>query len=220
MMLAPDRTTRDDARVTRPRPEADLSPQMLLSAYAQGAFPMADPETGRVDYFTCDPRAIFEPATWQPGERLARTIRNGPFEVRIDSAFEAVVTACATDRSNENRSWIAERIRSAFHDLHGLGLAHSVEAWVGDRLAGGLYGVALGGAFVGESMFTVREPWARDASKVAFAALMRRLGRRGFTLVDSQYANPHVLALGAVEIPFGRYLERLRAAITLDVDFD
>jgi len=219
-MLARRRAARDDALVNRSRPEADLSPQTLLSAYAQGAFPMADPETGRVDYFTCDPRAIFEPAAWQPGERLARTIRNGPFEVRIDSAFEAVVTACATDRSNENRSWIGERIRTAFQELHGLGLAHSVEAWVGDRLAGGLYGVALGGAFFGESKFTVREPWARDASKVAFAALMRRLGRRGFTLVDSQYANPHVLALGAVEIPFDRYLERLHAAIALDVDFD
>ncbi len=219
-MLALRRAARDDARVTRQRPEADLSPEMLLSAYAQGAFPMADPETGRVDYFTCDPRAIFEPATWQPGERLARTIRNGPFDVRVDSAFDAVVAACAIDRSDENRSWIGERIRTAFGQLHALGIAHSVEAWAGDRLAGGLYGVSLGGAFFGESMFTVREPWARDASKVAFAALMRRLARRGFTLVDSQYANPHVLALGAVEIPFDRYLERLHGAIALDVAFD
>ena len=219
-MLALRRTARDDARVTRQRPEADLSPEMLLSAYAQGAFPMTDPETGRVDYFTCDPRAIFEPATWQPGERLARTIRNGPFDVRVDSAFDAVVAACAIDRSDENRSWIGERIRTAFVKLHALGIAHSVEAWAGHRLAGGLYGVSLGGAFFGESMFTVREPWARDASKVAFAALMRRLARRGFTLVDSQYANPHVLALGAVEIPFDRYLERLHGAIALDVAFD
>lgn len=205
--------------VTRQRPEADLSPQMLLSAYAQGAFPMADPDTGRVDYFTCDPRAVFEPQAWQPGLRLARTIRNGHFEIRIDSAFDAVVAACATDRSNENRSWIGERIRTAFHELHGLGIAHSVEAWVGDRLAGGLYGVALGGAFFGESKFTVREPWARDASKVAFAALMKRLRRSGFAIVDSQYANPHVLALGAVEIPFDRYLERMHEAIALDVTF-
>jgi leucyl/phenylalanyl-tRNA--protein transferase len=193
---------------------------MLLLAYAQGAFPMADPDTGRVDYFTCDPRAIFDPASWQPPERLARRIRNGPFEIRVDSAFDAVVTACATDRSDENRSWIGERIRTAFQELHRLGLAHSVEAWVGDRLAGGLYGVAIGGAFFGESMFTVREPWARDASKVAFAALMRRWRLRGGTLVDSQYANPHMLALGALEIPFDRYLERLHAAITLKVEFD
>lgn len=216
-MLARRRTARDDALVTRSRPDADLSPQTLVSAYAQGAFPMADPETGRVDYFTCDPRAIFEPATWRPSERLARTIRNGPFEVRFNTAFEAVMAACATDRSVDNRSWIGEPIRAAFQALHGLGLAHSVEAWVGDRLAGGLYGVAIGGAFFGESMFTVREPWARDASKVAFASLMSRLRRRGFTLVDSQYANPHVLALGAVEISFDRYLEQLHAAITLDV---
>jgi len=219
-MLARRGTLREDALVTRERPKADLTPQMLLSAYAQGAFPMADPETGRVDYFTCTPRAIFEPQAWQPSERLARTARNGPFGIRVDSAFDAVVAACATDRSKENRSWIGEEIRAAFHELHRLGIAHSVEAWVGDRLAGGLYGVVLGGAFFGESMFTVREPWARDASKVAFCALMRRLGRRKFMLVDSQYANPHVLALGAVEIPFDRYLERLHAAIALDVDFD
>jgi len=218
-VLAHGRTARDDALVTRERPEADLSPQLLLSAYAQGAFPMADPNTGRVDYFTCDPRAIFEPQTWQPSERLARTVRNGPFEIRVDSAFDAVVAACATDRSDENRSWIGERIRTAFHELHELGLAHSVEAWVGDRLAGGLYGVAIGGAFFGESKFTVREPWARDASKVAFASLMKRLRRSGFTIVDSQYANPHVLALGAVDIPFDQYLERLHAAMALEVDF-
>lgn len=219
-VLATHPGPRDDARVTRRHPEPTLSPHELVSAYAQGAFPMANPDTGRVDYFICDPRAVFEVVSWVAPARLARTLRSGRFSVRFNTAFEAVLAGCATDRSAENPSWIGDRIQSAFRELHRLGIAHSVEAWVDDRLAGGLYGVALGGVFFGESMFTVREPWARDASKVAFAGLMARLRTRGFVLVDSQYANPHVVSLGAVEIPLSDYRARLDAAITMPVGFD
>lgn len=180
---------------------------------------MADPESGRVDYFICDPRAIFDVPTWKPPARLARTARASMFRVTRDEAFDAVIDRCSIDRSTANRCWIGEKIKAAFKGLHELGLAHSVEAWEGERLAGGLYGLALGGIFFGESMFTVREPWARDASKIAFVHLMRHLRSRGFTVVDSQYANPHVMALGAVETPLSDYRVRLDAALTMPVQF-
>ncbi len=196
---------------------ADLTPESLVGAYAQGAFPMADPATGEVQFYTCDPRSIVQLPEWCPPKSLARVMRSGRFELRVNTAFGRVIQACAADRSAANRSWISDELRAAYERLHEMGFAHSVEAWVGPHLAGGLYGVALGGAFFGESMFTVREPWARDASKVAFAALIKRLRARGFVLLDSQYSNPHMESLGATEIPARAYAEQLAAALRVRV---
>jgi leucyl/phenylalanyl-tRNA--protein transferase len=144
--------------------------------------------------------------------RLARTLRSGRFRVTADQAFAAVLDGCA-DRVEG--TWLTPAMREAYQALHEMGYAHSVEAWLGEDLAGGVYGVALGGFFSAESMFTRR----RDASKLALAALIGQLQERGFTLVDIQMLTPHTASLGAVEIPRAEYLRRLRAALALEVSF-
>ncbi len=191
-----------------------LEPNFLLRAYAAGIFPMAD-ERGQISWYSPDPRAIIEHADLRVSRSLRARIRRGDFTVRFDGAFEAVMRACAAPRGDETGTWINEEFIQVYTILHRHGFAHSVEAWRAGRLAGGLYGVSIGGAFMGESMFS-RET---DASKVCLVALVERLQARGYTLHDTQFLTPHLERLGAREIPCDEYLSRLEAAIALPCTF-
>ena len=175
---------------------------------------MAGARDGRaIRWYAPDPRAVIPLDAFHVPRSLQQTIRKGIFEVTVNADFPGVIRACA-ERGEE--TWISREIERAYTELHALGLAHSVECWKEDRLAGGLYGVALGGAFFGESMFS-RET---DASKVALVALVERLRARGFTLLDVQYLTPHLARFGAVEIPRAEYERRLAAALALPRRFD
>ena len=201
------------------RRDDPLDPATLLSAYAQGAFPMSEPGTDRVRFFTCPVRCVFPLATFRPSGSLARRVRSGRFEISVNRDFAAVMSACATDRGRQNRTWISPSMQAAYVELHRLGHAHSVEARRDGRLVGGLYGVTLGGAFFGESMFVRPDLGGTDASKVCLVHLVGRLRERGFVLLDSQFANDHVLRLGAVEIPAEDYLRSLAGAIGIEATF-
>lgn len=189
-----------------------LDPALLIRAYREGIFPMAV-EGGEIAWFSPDPRGIIPLEAFHRSARLARVIRSGRFETAVDRDFEGVMRACAL-RPGEG-TWISEEIVQSYVTLHRLGIAHSVEVWREDRLVGGLYGVHLGGAFFGESMFH-RET---DASKVALAELVDRLTRRGFRLLDVQWLTPHLAQFGAVEIPRRQYLVRLRQALEVECAF-
>jgi len=186
--------------------EADdlLAPDLLLHAYGVGIFPMGEEETDEVLWFRPDPRAVIPLDRFHVPRRLARTVRRGTFDVTYDRAFGEVMDGCAEGRP----VWITDRMHRAYRRLHELGHAHSVEVWREGRLAGGLYGVQLGGAFMAESKFH-RE---RDASKVALVRLVERLRERGFAFLEVQYVTDHLRQFGAVEIPLRRYLGHLRAA--------
>jgi leucyl/phenylalanyl-tRNA--protein transferase len=200
--------------MARRRAEVQLDPETLLTAYANGAFPMADPDTGRIEYYRCDPRCVIPlDGRFHVPKSLLRVVRSGRFEIKTDSCFERVMRECATDRNDDNRSWISDGIIAAYTKLHELGFAHSVEAWRDDTLVGGLYGVSLGQAFFGESMFSRPALGGRDASKVCLVALVNILRRRGFQLLDSQYANEHILRFGAIEIPVEKYMATLESAV-------
>jgi len=190
----------------------DLDPETLLSAYSQGAFPMTDHD-GVTRWYTADPRGIIPLDAFHVPKTLAQICRQGRFEIRINSDFEATMRGCMT--GHEGGTWISEDLISAYKHLHGLGFAHSVEAWQNGQLAGGLYGVTLGGAFFGESMFHR----VRDASKVSLVALVERLRTRGFQLLDSQANTKHLITFGCIEIPAREYLKRLRSAIEKQCDF-
>lgn len=185
-----------------------LSPELLLRAYRQGVFPMAE---GRDDpeVFWVDPlrRGVLPLGGFHVSRSLARTLRRGGFRVTLDEAFEAVVEACAA----REETWINGPIFELYAELHRRGHARSVEVWEGATLAGGCYGVALGGAFFGESMFSRRA----DASKVALAALVERLRAGGFGLLDTQFLTPHLASLGGVEVPRAEYRRRLALALPL-----
>lgn len=183
-----------------------LTPEVLERCYRAGAFPMAD-RFGRVQLYRSDPRAVLEFEDLRVSKSLARVIRKGVYEVRVNEDFGGVIRACADRRE----TWISPSIIRVFCDLHRAGKAHSVEAYHDGRLVGGLYGVALGGAFMGESMFT-RMP---DASKVCFVHLVERLEERGYVLLDCQIQNDHLRSLGVTEIPEKEYLRRLEAALRL-----
>jgi len=189
-----------------------LDPALLIAAYRRGMFPMGM-EDGEIGWFSPDPRGIIPLDGFHIPSRLARVIRQGVFDVRVNTAFEAVMRACM-ERPDEG-TWITEEILESYVALHRLGLAHSVEAWQGSELAGGLYGVHIGRAFFGESMFHR----VTDASKVALAALVDRLNRGGFTLLDTQWTTPHLEQFGAVEIPRGDYLRRLVVALRGRAEF-
>jgi leucyl/phenylalanyl-tRNA--protein transferase len=188
---------------------------LLLSAYASGWFPMS--VDGEIRWFSPDPRGIIPLDTFHVPRRLARVCRQGTFRVEINQAFEQVMRACALDEreGDDPGSWISEEIIESYVALHDRGFAHSVEAWHDDRLVGGLYGVALGGAFFGESMFH-RE---NDASKVALVALVERLRGRNFQLLDTQWVTAHLEQFGATEISRARYLRRLEQSLTVDCRF-
>jgi leucyl/phenylalanyl-tRNA---protein transferase len=183
-----------------------LTPELLVQAYCSGVFPMADHRGGRIGWYRPDPRAIIPLDAFHVPRSLRRTIGKGTFAVTFDRDFPAVIAACA----EREETWISAEIIRAYTALHRLGLAHSVETWRGDRLVGGLYGVALGAAFFGESMFS-RET---DASKVALVALVERLRQRGYTLLDTQYLTAHLARFGAVEIPRDEYERRLARALS------
>ncbi len=189
----------------------DLSPQRLLASYIAGIFPMAD-EIGEIHWMSPDPRAIIELDQLKISRSLRAVLRRGEFELKINAAFEEVLVACA-DRPDG--TWISQEIGVAYSALRDLGYAHSVEAWCDGRLAGGLYGVAIGGAFFGESMFH-RET---DASKAALVHLVERMLERGMTLLDVQFMTPHLGSMGAMEIPRRDYERRLRQAVRLPVSF-
>lgn len=189
---------------------------LLVSAYASGWFPMAVDE-GDIRWFSPDPRGIIPLDGFHAPSRLARVARSGRFRIGIDTAFEAVMRACAaSDRGEEEGgTWIDSEILESYVALHRAGLAHSVEAWRGEQLVGGLYGVALGGAFFGESMFHT----VTDASKVALVALVERLRSRGYQLLDVQWVTDHLVQFGAVEIPKRDYLRQLQNALAVDCHF-
>jgi leucyl/phenylalanyl-tRNA--protein transferase len=189
----------------------NLSPETLLAAYAIGIFPMAD-ERGKVRWVTADPRAIIELDAFKVSRSLRTVARRGVFEVTINRAFDAVIDACA-DRSEG--TWISDEIKRAYRTLHRIGFAHSVESRRDGQLAGGLYGVVLGGAFFGESMFHR----VGDASKVALVHLVDRMRQRGFVLLDVQFMTEHLQHFGAVEIPATEYQRRLRHAVSLCCSF-
>jgi leucyl/phenylalanyl-tRNA--protein transferase len=189
----------------------DLSPDRLLLAYAMGIFPWYD-EGQPILWHSPDPRLVLRAGDLHVSRRLERTLRCGTFLVTFDSAFGQVVDACAaTARPGQHGTWITGEMRRAYKRLHRLGYAHSAEAWRGNRLAGGLYGVSLGGVFFGESMFA-REP---DASKAAFVTLVRLLQRWGISLVDCQVATQHHARFGAREWPRERFLAALGEALEL-----
>lgn len=193
------------------RDDPTLTPQLLLRAYAAGVFPMAesrdDPEI-----FWVDPRfrGVIPLDGFHVSRSLARRVRRGGLRATWNTAFEAVLRGCAA----RDETWINAEIATLYTALHRMGHAHSVEIWQGDALAGGVYGVALGGAFFGESMFSARP----DGSKLALAALVGVLRAGGFALLDTQFLTPHLASLGGVEIPRATYRARLRAALERPAD--
>lgn len=188
-----------------------LTPELLLRAYASGVFPMADAD-GRLAWFSPDPRGVFDLDRFHVPRNLGKLVRRGVFEIRINAGFEAVIDACG-DRPEG--TWISRAIRRAYVELHRMGFAHTVEAWRDGALAGGLYGVALGGAFFGESMFYR----VTDASKVALVGLVERLRSRGFLLLDTQWVTPHLERFGAIDLPRDEYMTRLAEAIAAPCRF-
>lgn len=186
----------------------ELSSERLLAAYSLGIFPWF--EAPPILWFSPDPRMLIAPGTLHVSRRLRRTLRQGHFELRLDTAFARVIRACAeTPRDGAAGTWINPAMIDAYQALHEQGYAHSCEAWQGETLVGGVYGVSLGGAFFAESMFHV----ARDASKAALTALVWQAEAFGFTLFDCQLPTPHLASLGAKPVPRKRFLAELGLAL-------
>jgi leucyl/phenylalanyl-tRNA---protein transferase len=194
-----------------------LSADLVLMGYREGAFLMGDTARGPLRWHSPDPRALLPlDERFRVSRSLSKLVRRRHFEIRMDTAFEEVVRRCAEPAADRPSTWITPEIICAYTELHRQGKAHSVEAWLEGALAGGLYGVALGGAFFGESMFS-RVP---DTSKVALVALVERLRARGFVLLDTQFMTPHLARFGAFEIPREEYLRRLRHALHIPARWD
>lgn len=192
------------------RRAVDISPDLLIRAYRAGFFPMAETRDGdRLYWLDPEQRGILPLDGFHIPRRLLRTVQSGTFAVTADQDFGAVIAGCAEPRPGREDTWINPQIEALFTELHRRGCAHSVEAWQEGRLVGGLYGVALGGAFFGESMFSR----ATDASKVALVHLVARLRLAGFTLLDTQFVTSHLTRFGALEIPRERYKQLLAAAL-------
>jgi leucyl/phenylalanyl-tRNA---protein transferase len=190
---------------------SDLSPERLLAAYRQGVFPWfseGDPPL----WWSPDPRMILFPRELRISRSLDKTLRNADYEVRVDTAFAEVMAGCAGPREGASGTWIVAEMRAAYLRLHELGYAHSAETWIEGELAGGLYGVAIGRMFYGESMFTRR----RDASKIAFIHLVRRLEAAGFGMIDCQMRTEHLASLGGREIPRSDFAAKLAELIHCD----
>jgi len=194
----------------------EITPEVLLKAYACGIFPMAESADDPALYWIePDMRGIIPIEGFHVPARLARTVRATPFTVWVDRDFDAVVDGCAEAKLDRSRTWINARIRKIYRSLFDHGHAHSVEVYDGDNLVGGLYGVSLGAAFFGESMFHR----ARDASKIALVHLVARLRAGGYRLLDTQYVTEHLKTFGAAEVPKRRYHKLLEEAIEGDGDF-
>ena len=187
-----------------------IDPEVLLQGYRLGVFPMAMAD-GAIEWFSPDPRAILPLEKFHVSHSLERVFASGTFEIRLDQSFVEVMRECA----RRPETWINGEIIASYRRLHQLGHAHSVEAWHDGKLAGGLYGVAIGGAFFGESMFH----HVRDASKVALLGLVEHLRARKFVLLDTQWVTPHLQQFGAVEIPRAEYLHLLTTAVNLPRTF-
>lgn len=195
---------------------AQFDARDLLSCYARGVFPMADArEDERVFLIDPERRGVIPLDRFHVSRRLARTLRAEPFEIRTDTAFRAVVQACAASGPGRVETWINHPIEDLYVHLHDLGFAHSVECWLDGELIGGLYGVSLQGAFFGESMFSRR----RDASKIALVHLVARLLAGGYRLLDAQFMTEHLTQFGAVEISRLDYHRRLAQALSAQADF-
>jgi leucyl/phenylalanyl-tRNA---protein transferase len=202
-------TSRDSAA-------SEITPEVLLRAYACGIFPMAE-SADDPTLFWVEPemRGVIPLDGFRVTSRLARTVRSDGFAITVDHVFKAVISGCAAPQAGRDDTWINKRIRDLYVGLHELGHAHSVEVWEKDQLVGGLYGVSLGRAFFGESMFHR----ARDASKVALVHLVARLIAGGYELLDTQYVTEHLRSFGAVEISRRRYTALLDKAIKGEADF-
>jgi leucyl/phenylalanyl-tRNA--protein transferase len=193
-----------------------LTPDLLLCAYASGLFPMAnDRHDPTIHWIDPKRRGVLPLHRFHQPRSLRKTIRRGRFEVRVDRAFSQVIEACAEARPERPRTWLNDELIALYCALHRRGYAHSVEAWADGRLVGGVYGVSLGAAFFGESMFTR----ARDASKVALAALVERLSAGGYRLLDTQFVTDHLRRFGAMEIARERYRRELQRALATSAVF-
>ncbi len=189
-----------------------LDPKFLISAYAQGVFPMAHPD-GEIYIYDPDPRAIIPlDDRFHVPRSLRRAMRKNPYEIRVDSDFRGVMLACAATAPDRPTTWINDDILESYVKLHEMGLAHSVECWQDEKLVGGLYGVAIRGLFAGESMFSR----ATDASKIALVHLVERLRKGGFTLLDTQFKTEHLARFGAYEISRAEYQQRLAEALKIE----
>ena len=192
----------------------ELSAGRLIDAYRNGIFPWYSADQPLL-WWSPDPRMVLIPAELKISRSLGKRLRKagkGDFEIRVDTAFEAVMRACAAPRDGQLGTWITDDMIAAYTELHQRGIAHSVETWSGDKLVGGLYGVALGRMFYGESMFTR----ATDASKIALAHLARQLHRWDFGLIDCQMNTPHLASLGAREIPRDEFVRRLKVLVNCE----
>lgn len=192
----------------------DLSPQRLLNAYRRGIFPWYGPDQPPL-WWSPDPRMVLFPDELKVSRSLAKRLKKDDYQIRYDTAFRQVMLACAsTPRQGQEGSWIVSDVLEGYCGLHALGYAHSVETWIDGRLVGGLYGVAIGRMFYGESMFH----HATDASKLAFVHLVRRLQRQGYGMIDCQMHTPHLASLGAREIPRDVFARRLAELVKLTDD--
>lgn len=218
-----DRPAENPALQDAPPHGADAqrpTPELLLWAYGHSLFPMANTDEGRIDWFSPDPRGVFPldpPEAFHVPRNVQRELRRGAFEIRSDCAFEEVMRACAQPRDEENGTWMNESLHKAYLGLFQMGHAHSVGAWRDGKLVGGLYGVHIGGAFFGESMFSRPGEGGSNSSKVCLAHLVHWLQKRGFTLLDTQFWNEHLDQFGCVEISAEQYLALLADAIRLPV---
>lgn len=203
-------TSRDDFII-------EITPQVLLKAYSCGIFPMAESADDPALYWI-EPqhRGILPLDHVHIPKRLARTVRTTPFAVRIDTDFEGTINGCAASRPGRRSTWINARIRTLYRELFALGHCHTVEVWDGERLVGGLYGVALGGAFFGESMFS----YERDASKIALVHLIARLVAGGFTLLDTQFVTEHLRQFGTLEVDRETFQKKLDDALRVSANFN
>lgn len=201
---------------SRDDPMMEITPQVLLKAYSCGIFPMAESADDPALYWI-EPqhRGVLPIANAHFPRRLLKTVRTTPLAVKTDTAYDSVIDGCAAARPGRTSTWINKRIRSLYRELFDLGHCHTVEVWNGDRLVGGLYGVALKGAFFGESMFS----FERDASKIALLHLVARLKAGGFTLLDTQFVTDHLRQFGTVELEREAFQEELEKALQVEANF-
>lgn len=194
----------------------EATPDLILEAYAQGIFPMADSAENPHFHFYCpDKRGQLSIEQLHIPKKLLKTVKKYPYKVTIDQDFEGVIDGCARSKKGRERTWINQPIRDVFIELHGLGYTHSVECWEDNKLVGGLYGLAIGAVFCGESMFSE----ADDASKIALIHLCARLHKGGFTVLDTQFTNEHLEQFGIYEIPQAEYEEKIKTEMLKEADF-
>ncbi|WP_421859124.1 leucyl/phenylalanyl-tRNA--protein transferase [Oricola sp.] len=194
-----------------------LTPQILLRAYAAGIFPMADDaDDPNIFWVQPDMRGVIPLDSFHVPRSLAKKVRQAPYDIHFNAAFSAVISACAESAENRERTWINRTIRDLYCRLHEMGHAHTVEAWEDGQLVGGLYGVSLGRAFFGESMFSRKT----DASKICLVHLVKRLKERGFVLLDTQFTTDHLKRFGAIDVPSEDYETMLEEALGGEAQFD